>query len=106
MTEQGISKVTSGFGLSLIIMLFLNAVLVVIKETYSPLLKWMAALTGHHWITHGIFIMGLFFILGIIFSLVQPAEKPWLDAKGVIIGLIVSMVIAFVMIAGFYLVAE
>lgn len=104
MTNQVTGKYASGFGLSLMIMLILNGVLVIIKESSPALMKWMAGLTGHHWITHGIFVIVLFLVLGLIFSALQPAEKPWLDAKKIVSGTIVSAIIGYVLIAGFYLI--
>jgi hypothetical protein len=103
MAEQTMERYTSGFGLSLIIMLLFNALLVVVKET-TGLMKVMAAATGHHWTTHGIVVVALFFILGFIFSGMQPQEKPWLDARGVMKGTIIATIIGYVIIVGFYLI--
>ncbi len=102
MAEQTMEKYTSGFGLSLIVMLIFNALLVVVKET-TGLLKAMAGVTGHHWTTHGIVVVALFFILGFIFSGMQPQDKPWLDAKGVAKGVIIATIIGYLIIVGFYL---
>jgi hypothetical protein len=104
MAEQARERCTSGFGLSLIIMLLFNALLVVIKESSKPLMKGMAAVSGHHWTTHGIVLIVLFVVLGIIFSKIQPQEKPWLDAKGIMKGVIAATVIGYVVIVGFYLI--
>jgi len=106
MTNQVTGKYASGFGLSLMVMLILNGVLVIIKESSAPLQKWMAALTGHHWITHGFFVIVLFLVLGLIFSALQPAEKPWLDSRKIMIGTIVSAIIGYVLIVGFYLLVD
>lgn len=104
MAEQSMEKYTSRFGLSLIIMLLFNSFLVIIKESFGSLMKGMAALTGHHWTTHGIVVVVMFVVLGLIFSNAQPQGKPWLDAKGVMKGVIIAVIIGYLLIVGFYLI--
>lgn len=104
MAEQTMKNYTSGFGLSLIIMLLFNALLDVVKESIAPVMKGMAGLTGHHWTTHGILVILLFLVLGFIFSGLQPKGKPWLDAKGIMKGVITATVIGYLIIVGFYLI--
>jgi nicotinamide riboside transporter PnuC len=104
MTNQVTGKYASGFGLALMIMLVFNGLVVIVKEKADPLMNAMKAATGHHWITHGIVVIVLFLILGLIFSALQPAEKPWLDAKKIVTGTIVSAIIGYVLIVGFYLI--
>jgi hypothetical protein len=99
MAEQTMERYISGFGLSLIIMLIFNALLVVVKET-TGLLKVMAGMTGHHWTTHGIVIVVLFLVLGFIFS----GKQPSLNARGVMKGTIATTIIGYVIIVGFYLI--
>jgi hypothetical protein len=102
--DQLTNKYTRGFGISLITVMLVNAVLTVIKESYEPILKGMAAICGHHWITHGIIVVLLFFILGFLFSSGQSGETSWPSAKGVTIGTIVSTIIGVILIGGFYLI--
>ena len=45
----------------------------------------------------------LFVVLGIIFSKIQPPEKPWLDAKGIMKGVIAAAAIGYLVIVSFYL---
>lgn len=101
--ESGIlSKSTAGFGLSLAIVSIFNGLLVIIKESYEPLLNWMKALTGHHWITHGIFDIVLFFVLGYLLSKSNVAQKYEADKMtNIIIG---STVIGVILVAGFNLI--
>jgi hypothetical protein len=68
MEEKTLSGLVPGFGLSFLVMSLLNALLVAAKELNPALLAWMKALTGHHWITHGVFVLAGFFILGLILS--------------------------------------
>jgi hypothetical protein len=103
MMDQLTSKYTRGFGLSLIIMMLFNAVLTIAKESFAPLLKGMAAITGHHWITHGIIVIVLFFVLGFIFSGAQSEGNSSPSARGITVWTIVSAVIGLILIGGFYL---
>ena len=43
-----------------------NTVLAWIKDAYDPLNSFMAALTGHHWITHGLADIAVFVIVGAV----------------------------------------
>lgn len=101
--ENGIlSKSTAGFGLSLAVVSIFNGLLVIVKESYVPLMNWMKALTGHHWITHGVFDILLFFILGYLFSKSNLAQKFEADKMtNILIG---SIVIGVVLIGGFNLI--
>lgn len=101
--ENGVlSKSTAGFGLSLAVVSIFNGLLVIVKESYVPLMNWMKALTGHHWITHGVFDILLFFILGYLFSKSNLAQKFEADKMtNILIG---SIVIGVVLIGGFNLI--
>ena len=104
MMDQLTSKYARGFGLSLIIMLLFNAVLTITKESFEPIMKGMAAISGHHWITHGIIVVVLFFVLGFVFSGAQSEKSSWPSARGISVGTIVSAAIGFILIGGFYLI--
>ena len=43
-----------------------NTVLAWIKDAYDPLNSFMASLTGHHWITHGLADIAVFVIVGVV----------------------------------------
>ena len=66
--NQAWDKFSVGFGLSFLIASIFNGLLIIAKESYDPLKSWMKSLSGHHWITHGIFVIILFIILGYFFS--------------------------------------
>jgi hypothetical protein len=57
----------AAFGLSAAIAIVFNTLLAWIKDAYDPLNSFMASLTGHHWITHGLADIAVFVILGAIF---------------------------------------
>jgi UPF0716 family protein affecting phage T7 exclusion len=61
------------FGYAYVIAAFFNALLVLAKEEVPGLRSWMEVLTGHHWITHGVAVTALFFIVG--FALAQTSLR-------------------------------
>ncbi|ABC76377.1 hypothetical protein [Syntrophus aciditrophicus] len=78
--KNTLDRATIGFVLSAGFVNVLNAFLVIFKELTPSFKKTMADATGHHWITHGMIILGLFVILGFVFSgIIKPdcrvAEK-------------------------------
>jgi len=56
------------FGLSAAIAIVFNTILAWTKDAYDPLNNFMASLTGHHWITHGLADIAVFLILGFLFT--------------------------------------
>jgi len=102
--DQLTNRYARGFGISLIVTMLFNAVLTVIKESYEPIIKGMAAISGHHWMTHGIIVVLLFFILGFVFSSGHSGETSWPSARGITVGTIVSAIIGLILIGGFYLI--
>jgi hypothetical protein len=60
-------RASTAFALSAAIACLFNTVLAWAKDAYSPLNKFMASLTGHHWITHGLADCIVFVGLGLLF---------------------------------------
>ena len=58
----------AGFGLAAGITILFNTVLAWVKDAYEPLNAYMASLTGHHWRTHGLVDVVVFFALGYLFT--------------------------------------
>jgi len=54
---------TSGFVISFATTAIFNALLVLLKENVESVFSFMASL-GHHWVTHGVFDLIVFFGLG------------------------------------------
>jgi hypothetical protein len=92
MEEKTAWKLVPGFGISLLVVSLFNSALVMAKELNPALLAWMKALTGHHWITHGVLVLVSFFVLGLVLSRVDFGEKVTASklaamvAAGVILG--------------------
>jgi hypothetical protein len=105
MTDQIQGKYTRGFGLSLVIIMIINGLLVIIKESSTGLMNAMKGTLGHHWTTHGVLLTILFLILGLIFSNMNSEGKWWGDAKKLNTAIMVASVLGIVLICGFFLVA-
>ncbi len=102
MADEALGKYTVGFGLSFAITSVLSAILVVLKEENKALHDWMVALTGHHWITHGVLALAVFVVLGYLLSRNKVAEK-WGAPK--LTNVIVSaVIISVIIIAGYFLI--
>ncbi|OEG00107.1 hypothetical protein BHF71_06165 [Vulcanibacillus modesticaldus] len=100
--EHKLDKKTVGFTLSYAYATIFSALLVILKETYEPIKDAMKALTGHHWATHGLLTLLVFFILGYVFAKDKYLEK--YDEKKLTNLTIWSTVIATILITGYFLI--
>ncbi len=66
--NKKIDSLTAGFGISASVAIVINTLLVWAKESIPSLFDWMKALTSHHWITHGLLVVGVFIVLGILLT--------------------------------------
>jgi len=99
-----IGKYTKSFGLSFAITSFISALLVILKETNEDtVLKGMAAITGHHWITHGLFDIVLFVVLGWVLSRPNNGQGLKISTNALIGSIVASVLVSGLMIAGFYI---
>lgn len=98
----GSEHVAAAFGLSAVVVIIFNTALAWIKDAYDPLNTFMAHLTSHHWITHGLADVILFFLLGWLFM-------RWRTVSGLTNLLIASVAVATVVggvgLAGWFLLA-
>ena len=98
--NQPLDKCSAGFGVSFLIASIFNGLLIIAKESYAPLKAWMKSLSGHHWITHGIFVIVLFITLGYIFSKTDMDKK--IDADKTSSLVIAGTVLGGLIIVGFF----
>jgi len=99
-----LGKYTKSFGLSFAVTSVISALLVVVKESSEDtVLAWMKAATGHHWVTHGVFNLILFCFLGWLLSMFNNGEGVAITPRGLILSIIVSLVLSWLIIVGFYL---
>jgi len=103
MATGDIGKYAKSFGLAFAITSFVSALLVIVKETNEEtVLKLMADITGHHWITHGLFDIVLFALLGWVLSFPNKGKGVNISTDSLIGAIVVSVVVSGLLIAGFY----
>ncbi len=95
-------KTTIGFGLSAAVVSIINTLLVIFKELTPPFKAGMASAMGHHWTTHGVIVIGLFLVLGFVFSGMAKPESWGADKLGMTI--VWTVIAAGAALAAFYLV--
>ena len=97
-----VSPTTAGFTVAASAAIIFNMLLTWAKETYPSLNAAMKALLGHHWITHGVAVVLVFFILGLAMSRwphVRRLRGSLLAAK-----IALATIIGGVGIAGYFLI--
>jgi hypothetical protein len=100
-----LGKYTRSFGLSFGITSLFSALLLIIKETnQSTVLAWMKAATGHHWVTHGVLNLVVFFFFGWLLARSNNGEGVNITARSLITCIVVSLVVSWMIIAGFYVI--
>jgi hypothetical protein len=98
-----VSKYTKSFGLSFAITSVFSALLVVLKETNEDtVLAWMKAATGHHWVTHGLVNLIVFFFLGWLLARSNHGQGVNISERSLIITIVAGLVIGGLILAGFY----
>jgi hypothetical protein len=104
--NDGISKYTISFGLSLALASVVNGLLVVAKEKSSAIQSGMQRLTGHHWITHSVLILGIFALFGWLFARANAGQGFKLTANRLISLFLTGGGLGALIIVGFYLVGD
>lgn len=104
MENNGVSKHSIAFGLALAVASVANGLLVVAKEKIPAVLAGMQKLTGHHWVSHGVIILGLFAVLGWLFAQANGGQGIKLSANRLIVTLVAGVVAGGGIILGFYLI--
>ena len=103
---ETINKYTASFGASLAITSILSALLVVIKElSEDKILGFMKNLTGHHWATHGLFIVLAFVLIGFGLAKSNNGQGLNIAPERLITFIVCAVVLSGLIIAGFYLLA-
>ena len=98
--NRRLDSLSVGFGVSFFVASLFNASLIIAKESYSPLKDWMKSLSGHHWTTHGIFVIALFILLGMVLSRTNLNEK--IDAVKTSLLVIAGTALGGLIIVGFF----
>jgi hypothetical protein len=102
---DSLGKYTVSYALSLAVVSVLNGLLVILKESSEDtVLVWMKRLSGHHWITHGIFVVVAFVALGWLFSRANGGRGIQIPVPRLIGLLVGAVVVGGALIAGFYII--
>jgi hypothetical protein len=96
--ESALERAAAAFAWAAVVAILFNTGLAWIKDSYDPLNTFMASLTGHHWITHGLADLVVF---GAVGWLVMAKGKPSLDTN-VVIGLAIAVVVGGAGLAGWF----
>ncbi len=106
METTSLSKSSVSCGLSLALTCVINAIIVVAKEKSDAVMNGMKKITGHHWITHALLVLGLFVAFALIFGAMNRGKGSAISA-GRLLGTVVSgIVLSALIIVGFYLFAD
>lgn len=73
--ESTLDRVSAAFAASAVVTILFNAALTIVKDASEPLHDFMARLTGHHWITHGIVVLAVFLILGWVLARTDAVRR-------------------------------
>jgi len=101
-TDQSLGGYTAAFGLSFAITSVLSALLVILKETNKEtVFAWMAAATGHHWVTHGLLDVIVFVVLGLLLAKVGGGVR--MTANALVATIVGATVLSGLIITSFNL---
>src|SRR5689334_20889935 len=70
-----LSRTAAGFSAAAAITLAFNALLTIVKDASEPLHDFMQKLMGHHWTTHGVVVLVVFFVLGWLLSKSEAVSR-------------------------------
>ncbi len=106
MQNTRVSKYTISFGLALALASVVNGLLVVAKEKIPAVLSGMQKLTGHHWVTHSLIVLGLFACLGWLLAQFNGGQGIRLTVNRLIGTLVAGVTTGGLIIVGFYLIGD
>ncbi len=99
-TDTAGSTVTA-FGISYAITSIFSALLMVLKESSVAVHDFLTAITGHHWVSHGLLNIIVFVVLGIMLSRSGRAQMSAGSLVSMIVG---STIVSGAIIGGFFLI--
>jgi hypothetical protein len=79
---------------------------VVVKEKSVAVMDGMKKITGHHWTTHALVVLAVFLASGFIMGRTNGGLGPAVTAHRLIGTLLSGVVVAGLIIVGFYLIAD
>ena len=106
MQNTATSKYTVSFGLSLALASVANALLVVAKEKIPAVAAGMKRVTGHHWATHALVILGSFGLFGWLLARTNAGQGVKMTVNRLISLLMAGVMTGIMIIFGFYLLGD
>lgn len=91
------------FAYSLALTNLLSVVLVIAKEKSEAVMAMMKSMTGHHWITHGLIVVTLFMLLGLVLTTRMPERSEAPDFNRAAVAILATTFISGLLLAAFYL---
>jgi hypothetical protein len=95
-----VSAQVAGYGVSYAITSILSALLVVWKEANAGVHDFLASITGHHWVTHGLLDVIVFVVLGAILSRGAGLR---MSGNAIVATVVGATVISGLIIAGYFI---
>jgi hypothetical protein len=92
-------QVEKAFTVSLILSIYFNMALVVLKELHTPFKGFLKNYLMHHWVGHGLVLLIFFTLLGLLLNRLQINP----NLKKVPFHLVLSMLVSSIGISMFYL---
>lgn len=99
-TTESAGPTATAFGISYAITSILSALLVVLKESSEGVHDGLAAITGHHWVTHGALDVIVFVVLGFVLSRMGGLQ---MTSKMLIATVVGATVVSGLIIAGYFI---
>ena len=96
------SKYPASYGLALALASLINSILVVAKETSPWVMAWMKRMTFHHWVTHSVIVMLVFFGSGWLFARANGGRGVNVSTHRLINLIIAGIGFGGLIIVGFY----
>ena len=103
MSVSTLNGTTRAFGLSLAITSLVSALLVVLKELNEGVLTLMKGLTIHHWVTHSIFDVAVFVVLGLVLSKANNGRGVDIGDSALRNAVVAGFLLGCAIVAAFYL---
>jgi len=97
-SADAVSAKVTGYGISYAITSILNALLVILKESNESVHGLLVAITGHHWITHGLLDVIVFVVLGAVLS----RRDMNLSGNTLITSVVGSTILSGLIVVGFF----
>lgn len=103
MNTRKSGNAVEAFAYSLAVTILLSVVLVIIKEKNEAVMAMMKSMTGHHWITHGLIVVTLFALLGLVLATFMPERSEASDFNRAAAAILIATFISGLTLAAFYL---